>query len=93
MTEGNEAYQVMTSRVSDAWRAGGAGPGWTWPRKIEAFSRTAQRSWPMLRLDYCFCTKTVEPRQMYVVRELTGSDHCPIVVDTVVRAASNGTEA
>jgi vancomycin resistance protein VanJ len=86
MTEGNEAYRLMTSQLTDAWRVAGRGPGWTWPRSMESFDAPARPTFPVLRLDYCFCTPSIEPQSMHVIYESVGSDHCPIVVDTLLHS-------
>jgi endonuclease/exonuclease/phosphatase family metal-dependent hydrolase len=84
MTEGNEAYRLAVAGLTDAWAVAGRGPGWTWPRTGAPFNEPEQVRRPQLRLDYCFCTPDVRPQHMHVVYDLTGSDHCPIVVDAVI---------
>jgi endonuclease/exonuclease/phosphatase (EEP) superfamily protein YafD len=85
MTEGNEAYRLFSAGLNDAWRAVGRGPGWTWPHTLDSFGRPDRAALPLLRLDYCFCTPAVRPQTMHVVYAPTGSDHCPIVVDVLVK--------
>jgi endonuclease/exonuclease/phosphatase (EEP) superfamily protein YafD len=90
MTEGNESYRLFSAELSDAWRAVGRGPGWTWPHNLDVLGNPGKRAQPLLRLDYCFCTVSVRPQQMHVVYTPTGSDHCPIVVDTLVSQSALG---
>ena len=84
MTEGNESYRLFSAGLNDAWRAVGRGPGWTWPHNQDVSHRSDRAAFPLLRLDYCFCTPAVRPQSMHVIYTPTGSDHCPIVVDVVV---------
>jgi endonuclease/exonuclease/phosphatase (EEP) superfamily protein YafD len=77
-TEGNAAYWQASARLQDAWLVAGHGAGWTWPR--QGFPPWV----PVLRLDYCFCTPDVRPAAMRVLRQRSGSDHCPIVVDVAL---------
>ena len=86
MTEGNESYRLLSTRLTDAWEAVGRGPGWTWPRTLDVLHLPGSRVLPLLRLDYCFCTEAIRPQQMHVDYTPTGSDHCPIVVDVLVEA-------
>ncbi|GEM_PF-979038 len=90
MTEGNEAYRLFSAELSDAWRAVGRGPGWTWPHTLDVLANPGRRALPLLRLDYCFCTASVRPQHMHVVYAPTGSDHCPIVVDVLVSQPALG---
>ena len=85
MTEGNDAYLVMAETLTDAWRVAGSGPGWTWPRNMDSSVYSRKNTYPMLRLDYCFCNSAVTPVTMKVVYRPTGSDHCPIVVQAAIR--------
>jgi endonuclease/exonuclease/phosphatase (EEP) superfamily protein YafD len=82
MTEGGAAYRLATSQLADVWLQLGCGPGWTWPRTLKSTVGWNGPFPPLLRLDYCFCAGNIRPLQMDVVYEWTGSDHCPIVVQT-----------
>jgi vancomycin resistance protein VanJ len=84
MTEGNEAYAVAHRRLADAWLLAGRGPGWTWPRRLGLVHKGRHSLRPVLRLDYCFCSPGVDPRDARVLLDDTGSDHCPILVEAVV---------
>ncbi len=84
MSEGNDAYLLFSSRLTDAWLVAGRGPGWSWPRALGPFLPFRFRTQPLLRLDYCFANRRVEPRRMHVVSGYVGSDHCPLIVDVSV---------
>jgi endonuclease/exonuclease/phosphatase family metal-dependent hydrolase len=81
-TEASEGYELMRRQLVDAWHKSGRGLGWTWPRLHVPFHNVV--SWPLLRIDYCFCTAQVWPARMRVIRDRLGTDHCPILVDTAI---------
>ena len=85
MSEGNQAYATALGRLTDVWLVAGQGPGWTWPRRLGLIHKNRHKLWPVLRLDYCFCSPCVEPLSARVLLDDVGSDHCPIVIEAVVR--------
>ncbi len=88
LTEASEGYRVLANGLKDAWRVAGRGMGWTWPRSLAPHrDLTAQ---PVLRIDYCFCSEGVDPWRMQVLRDVTGSDHCPLIVDARIPVPEGG---
>ena len=89
LTEGSDAYRMLTARLIDAWAQVGRGPGWTWPRSLYAAVRRHIPFLPLLRLDYCFVTPPLQARSLRVLWERTGSDHCPILAEVTLPAQAH----
>lgn len=78
LTPSQQAYHLLTPVLTDAWTEAGVGPGVTWPQNMLPLP---WRTIPLLRLDYCFHTPDFVARRARVLYSITGSDHCPLVVD------------
>ncbi len=88
LTEGSDAYRMLTVRLVDAWAQVGQGPGWTWPRSLYAVVRCHIPFVPLLRLDYCFVAPPLQARSLRVLWQRTGSDHCPILAEVTLPATA-----
>ncbi|HBY98614.1 MAG: endonuclease/exonuclease/phosphatase family protein [Ardenticatenaceae bacterium] len=78
LTPSQQAYDLLTPPLIDAWSEAGRGPGVTWPLNMLPLP---WHTIPLLRLDYCFHTPDFVARRTRVLYSRTGSDHCPLVVD------------
>jgi endonuclease/exonuclease/phosphatase (EEP) superfamily protein YafD len=78
MTERCADYDLVASRLCDAYRAVGRGLGHTFPR-TGAGVKKVPAPWPILRLDYVWHSEHFEPA--WAERGEAGhSDHHPIIV-------------
>lgn len=78
LTPYQEGYRLLAPTLTDSWLEAGVGTGVTWPLSIlPQFTRFV----PLLRIDYCWHTAELQATRSRVAYTLTGSDHCPVVVD------------
>lgn len=83
MTPRNPVYaRFLAAGLVDAFAVGGAGRGWTLPRRVGnaarfqlGFHRVPLR--PVARVDYIWCTPGVQPEAAWVGDD-GGSDHLPV---------------
>lgn len=75
-TEKNEAYQLMTSQMLDAWREKGLGLGNT---RIN-FVDYLPPKW-LVRIDYIFHSQELEPNTIEIGPWDESSDHRPVVAE------------
>ncbi|MFZ1754141.1 MAG: endonuclease/exonuclease/phosphatase family protein [Caldilineaceae bacterium] len=82
-TEASDTYGRATSALTDGWREAGAGPGWSWPRRLNPYADCP--ALPVLRLDYAMHTGRryvpgLVASTMRTLQDDLGSDHCPLLV-------------
>jgi endonuclease/exonuclease/phosphatase (EEP) superfamily protein YafD len=73
-----QTYDLFQPVLRDSWLEAGQGPGTTWPLNILPLPWATP---PLIRIDLCWHTPELQAVRAHVVYSLTGSDHCPLVVD------------
>ena len=72
-------YNVMASRMHDAYREAGWGLGFSFPSNAHAGS--ASSPFPLIRIDYIWSRGGITPTEARVECNSGGSDHCMVVAD------------
>ena len=84
MTEYSPDYHLIRARLVDAYRAVGWGFGHTYPSFL-SFPKPLPAPWPVVRLDYVWLSRQLEPISARLGRS-DGSDHHPVIVRFARRA-------
>jgi vancomycin resistance protein VanJ len=83
MTERSVDYEILRSRLTDAFGAVGRGFGFTFPN-VGHLPRLVPIPWPVLRIDYVWHSAHLVPVAAHL-GDPGGSDHRPVVADFVRR--------
>lgn len=79
-TPWNGGYRTMATRMTDAFRQGGTGPGFTFPTR----ARRMGTLFPFVRIDHVFVGRRVHVARAFVGRASRGADHFPVVADLLI---------
>ena len=82
-TPWNGGYRTMAARMTDAFRAGGVGPGFTFPTPARRMGTLS----PFVRIDHVFVDRQVGVVRAFVADASRGADHFPVVADLLIPRA------
>lgn len=82
-TPWNGGYRSVAALMTDAFRRGGMGPGFTFPTR----ARRMGTLFPFVRIDHIFLGPRLRVVRAFVEEASRGADHSPLVADLVIPPA------
>jgi endonuclease/exonuclease/phosphatase (EEP) superfamily protein YafD len=74
-TPWNDGYRIVAAQLSDSFRKGGAGPGFTFPTR----ARRMGALFPLVRIDHIFADPDLQVLDSFVGDASSGADHFAVV--------------